>query len=192
MAKHGMLITMENCLEKVAGRSVAARVMEGSQQITEKTDKKRIAQWVKGAMERLDTLVDEETRVKAMQDCGYNCAKINHRAIERAVARRNRYASTDDFLAAEQQKPMKGTKLAREGNILYEYYAPQTYTRPVRCYCGLISGLPPEDTVSLTYCNCSRGFIEKYWEAILQKPVKVNLLQSVISGAKECKFAIHL
>jgi predicted hydrocarbon binding protein len=192
VAKHGMLVAMEKCLKKAAGRPVAAKVMEGSEQITEKTDRKRSALWVKGAMERLDALVDEENRVKVMQDCGYNCAKINHKVIDRAVARRKRYASTEDFLAAEQQKPMKGTRLVCEGNVLYQYYTPQTFMRPVRCYCSLISGLPPEDTISLTYCNCSKGFVEKYWEAILQKPVKVDLVQSAISGAKECKFVIHL
>lgn len=183
---------MENCLEQVAGKSVAAKVMEGSEQITEKTDKKKIAQWVKGAMERLDASVDEKTRVQAMQNCGYNCAKKNHKVIERAMGRRKEYTSTDDFLAAEQQNPMKGTKLAREGNMLYQSYTPQSFTRPMRCYCSLFKGLPTEDTVSLTYCNCSKGFVEKYWEAVLQKPVKVDLLQSAISGAKECKFAIHL
>jgi len=57
----------------------------------------------------------------------------------------------------------------------------------MRCYCGLFRELPTEET-----CNCSKGFVEKYWEAVLQKPVKVDLLQSAISGAKECKFAIHL
>jgi hypothetical protein len=192
MTKHGVLIIMENCLEHVAGKSVAAKVMEGSEQITEKTDEKKIAQWVKGAMERLDASVDEKTRVQVMQNCGYNCAKKNHKMIERAVGRRKKYASTDDFLAAEQQHPMKGTKLAREGSILYQFYTPQAFTRPMRCYCGLFRGLPTEETVSLTYCNCSKGFAEKYWEAVLRKPVKVDLLQSAISGAKECKFAIHL
>ena len=33
---------MENSLEHVAGKSVAAEVMEGSEQITEKTDKRKI------------------------------------------------------------------------------------------------------------------------------------------------------
>jgi hypothetical protein len=93
---------------------------------------------------------------------------------------------------AEEENPMKGTKLVRAGSILYQYYTPQAFTRPMRCYCGLLKGLPTEDTVSLTYCNCGKGFVEKYWEAVLQKPVKVDLLQSAISGAKECKFAIHL
>jgi hypothetical protein len=86
---------------------------------------------------------------------------------------------------------MKGTRLAREGAILYQIYTPQAFTHPMRCYCGLLRGLPNEETFSKTYCNCSRGFIEKYWATILQKPVTVDLLQSVISGAKECKFAIH-
>ena len=192
MTKHGVLIAMENCLVQVAGKSVAARVMEGSEQITEKTDKTKLARWVKGAMERLDTSVDEKTRVQVMQNCGYNCAEKNYKVIERAVKRRKKYASTDDFLTAEMQNPMKGTKLAREGNMLYQFYTPQEFTRPMRCYCGLFRGLSPEDTVSLTYCNCSKGFVEKYWEAVLQKPVKVDLVQSAISGAKECKFAIHL
>lgn len=192
MTKHGMLITMENCLEQAVGKSVASKVMEGSEKITRKTDKKKIAQWVKGAIERLDASVDEKTRVQVMQNCGYNCAMKNQRVIERAVARRKKYASTDDFLKAEQQNPMKGTKLAREGNMLYQFYTPQTFTRPMRCYCSLFSGLPAEDTVSITYCNCSKGFVEKFWEAVLQKPVKVDLLQSAISGAKECKFAIRL
>jgi hypothetical protein len=192
MTKHGVLIAMENCLEQVAGKSVAAKVMEGSEQITEKTDKKKIAQWVKGAMERLDASVDEKTRVQVMQNCGYYCAKKNQKVIGRALGRRKKYASTDDFLAAEQQNPMKGTGLAREGKILYQSYTPRTFSRPMRCYCDLFKGLPTEDTVSLTYCNCGKGFVEKYWEAVLQKPVKVDLIQSAISGAKECKFAIQI
>jgi hypothetical protein len=192
MAKLGVLIAMENCLEQVIDKTVAAKVMEGSEQITEKTERKKIAQWVKNAMERLDALVDEETRVRVMQNCGYNCAKKNHKVIERAVTRRKKYSSTDDFLEAEVQNPMKGTKLSREGNIMYQFYTPKAFTTPMRCYCSLFRVLPDKDTVSLTYCNCSIGFVEKYWEAVLQKPVKVDLLQSAISGAKECIFAIHL
>jgi hypothetical protein len=191
-AKHGALVAMENFLEQVAGKSVAAKVMEGSEQITEKADKKKTAQWVKEAMEKLDASVDEKARVQVMLSCGYNCAKKNRRVIERAVGRRKKYRSMDEFLAAEEENPRKGTRLVREGNILYQYYAPQTFTKPMRCYCGLFRGLPKEDTVSLTYCNCGKGFVEKYWEAVLQKQVEVDLVESAISGAKECKFAIHL
>jgi hypothetical protein len=192
VAKYGALVAMEHCVEQLSGKTIAMKVMEGSEQITEKTDKRKTAEWVKNAMEKLDALVDEKTRVQIMQNCGYNCAKKNSKVIERAVARRRKHASIDEFLEAEQQKPMKGTKLAREGNILYQFYTPQAFTRPMRCYCGLLRDLPNEETISKTYCNCARGFVEKFWETILEKPVKVDLLQSVVSGDKECKFAIHL
>jgi len=130
MVKLGVLIAMENCLEQIAGKSVAAKVMEGSEQMTEKTDKKKIAQWVKGVIERLDTMVDEETRSKVMQNCGYNCANKNQKIIERAVVRRRKFTNVEDFLAAEQKNPMKGTKLAREGKILFQFYTPQALADP--------------------------------------------------------------
>jgi predicted hydrocarbon binding protein len=192
MAKLGALIEMERCLEELAGNSIAEQVMQGSEQITEKTDRKKTALWAKNAIERLDALADEKTRLEVMQNCGYNCAKKNHKVIERAVTRRKKYASLDSFLDAEEKKPPKGTKLTREGDIIYQTYTPRSFTRPMRCYCSLFRQLPAGDTVSLTYCNCSKGFVEKYWEAILQRPVKVNLLRSAISGSKECTFAIHL
>lgn len=192
VAKYGVRVAMEKCVEQLAGKTIATKVMEGSEQITEKTDKRKIAEWVKNVMEKLDALVDEKTRVQIMQNCGYNCAKKNSKVIERAVVRRKKYANIDEFLEAEQQKPMKGTRLAREGNILYQFYTPQAFTRPMRCYCGLLRGLPNGETVSKTYCNCSRGFVEKFWENVLGRPVKVDLMQSVVSGDKECKFAIHL
>jgi hypothetical protein len=111
MTKLGVLIAMEKYLEEVAGKSMAEEVMQGSEQITENTDKTTTALWVKNAIERLDASADEKTKMKVMQNCG---------------------------------------------------------------------------------CNCSKGFVEKYWEAILQKPAKVDLLRSAISGSKECTFAIHL
>ena len=122
---------MEHCIEQAAGKSVAAKVMEGSEQVTEKTDKVKIAQWVKGAMERLDGLTDEKMRVQVMQNCGYNCAKKNRKVIDRAVARRKKFSSVEGFLEAEMKTPMKGTRLELDGGVLHQYYRPQAFSRPM-------------------------------------------------------------
>jgi predicted hydrocarbon binding protein len=45
---------------------------------------------------------------------------------------------------------------------------------------------------SSTYCNCSRGYLLELFEQIFEKPVKVDLVESVIQGAKSCKFIIHI
>ena len=190
--KQGMLRTLEENIDHFAGEEIKKKVMEGSEEITEKTDKRKTAKWVKEAIEKLDSLVNEKTRNQIMENCGYNCAEINKRVIERAKTRRKKYRTIDEFLEAEQRNPMKGTRLAREGDVLYQVYTPQSFTRPMRCYCSLLRGLPAEEKISSTYCHCSKGFVKKFWEGILERPVQVELIQSAVSGAKECKFAIHL
>ena len=189
--KHGMLVVLEKNIEVLAGKPVAKKVMEGSENITEKTDKRKTAEWVKNAVEKLDALVSEDARIRIMENCGYNCANVNKKVIQRAKARRSKFRSMDEFLAAEQKKPMSGTRLVRERNTLTQFYTPQAFTRPMRCYCSLFRGLPENETVSTTYCHCSKGFVKKFWEGVLGKPVKVDLVQSAISGASECKFVIR-
>ncbi len=187
-----MIKEVGRILECFVGEEVRKKVMEGSDQITASTSKERIAMWVKDVMERLDALVDEETRIQVMENCGYDCALMNKRVIERAKARRRKFESVDEFLEAEQRKPMKGTRLVREGDVLYQFYAPYAFTRPMRCYCSLLMGLPADERVSSTYCHCSKGFVEKFWEDVLERPVRVEIIQSVVSGAEECKFAVYL
>ena len=190
--KHGMLMALEKNVEFLAGETISKKVMEGSEKITEKTDKRKIAGWVKDAMGRLDTLVDEKTRFQIMENCGYNCAEVNRRVIERAKARRKKFKSIDEFLEAEERKPTVGTRLAREGKTLYQFYTPRAFTRPMRCYCALLRGLPDDEKVSVTYCHCSKGFVKKFWENVLERPVRVELMQSAVSGGSECKFAIYI
>lgn len=191
-AERGMLKTMEKSIEHLAGKAIAGRVMEGSEQMSKTTNKKTLAEWVKGAMERLDASVDEKTRTQIMENCGYNCAEVHSAMMKRAKARRKKFETIDEFLEAEQRKPAKGTRLVRERDVLYQFYTPRAFTKPMRCYCSVLRGLPAEEKVSRTYCHCSKGFVKKFWETVLERPVKVDLIQSAVSGAHECKFAIHL
>lgn len=189
MEKHGAIREMEEIIDRFAGETIMKKVMLGSEEMTEQMDgSEEIARWVKGAMDRLDALVDERTRVQIMENCGYKCAEMNHGAIDEAVARRRKFKNVDEFLEAEQRNPTKGTRLVREGDVLYQFYMPQSLG--VRCFCSLVNAT--EGKMSLTYCHCSKGFVKKLWESVLERPVKVELIQSVVSGAEECKFAIYL
>jgi len=42
------------------------------------------------------------------------------------------------------------------------------------------------------YCYCGAGFYKGIWEEILQQPVEVQVLESVLKGDKVCKIAVHL
>jgi hypothetical protein len=54
----------------------------------------------------------------------------------------------------------------------------------------MVSGLPEGETMSVTYCQCSRAFVQTVWEAALGRPVQVDLLSSAVSGSDECRFRI--
>ncbi len=46
--------------------------------------------------------------------------------------------------------------------------------------------------ISKTYCYCGAGFYQHIWETILEKPVEVEVLETVLDGGEVCRIAIHL
>lgn len=117
---------------------------------------------------------------------------MHKRTVDNARNKRQKYASLDEFLAAEEKKPGKTSRIEQKGSIVYHYFTPSSYGQEVRCFCGLLKGLPDDQTVSRTYCQCSKGFVEEIWEAYFGKKPKVEIVGTAVSGAKECKFAVHL
>jgi predicted hydrocarbon binding protein len=187
----GMIEEILGNIERFSGKKIKDQIIIGAEKLSPNTKKPALALWVKNTVAKMDNLVDEKTRLEIMENCGYSCAKKNKRVIETMKTRSDKHKTLDDFIEAEIKKPLSGTRLERKGNILYQYYTPQSFSRPMRCYCSLVNGLPLNETMSATYCHCSKGFVKKLWEAVLKRSVKVELLQSVLSGQQECKFAIH-
>jgi len=46
--------------------------------------------------------------------------------------------------------------------------------------------------LSTTYCYCGAGFYKDIWEKILQRPVDVEVLETVLDGGEVCRIAIYL
>ena len=185
-----MIKELRSNVHAVAGGSVADVVMEGDAALDSGTDSAKLAEWVRGAIGRLDKEVPEKQRTAIMEACGRNCAKVNHRVVETFRKRRAKYDSLDDFLDAESRSPMNGTKLWRDGGAMMQAYVPRKFSHPMRCYCALVNKLPEGTTMSPTYCQCSRAFVQQMWEEALGQPVAVVLLRSALSGADECQFCI--
>ncbi|MBU7025473.1 MAG: hypothetical protein HXS48_00915 [Theionarchaea archaeon] len=185
----GPITELGMLIGQFAGEEAKKRIMGGSEQITDLSSEE-VAEWLKNTMNKLDTLIDEKTRIQIMENCGFNCAEINKNHIENTLAKREKFKTLDEFLEAEEKNPTQGTRLVREEGIIYQYYDPSAFK--VRCFCSLWRGLKDDETVSPTWCLCSKGFVMKLWEALLGRPAKVELVESCISGAKQCKFAVHL
>jgi hypothetical protein len=177
-------------IEAAAGPAICDRVMAGADTLTVKSSGADTARWVQGAVDRMDTLLPELVRVQIMEDCGVNCAHRNSAVVDRAVARRQKHGSEEAFLTAEIKKPMPGTRLERDGDALLQTYTPRAFSRPMRCFCALVKDLPSGESMSQTYCHCSKAFVQTLWEAVLGRPVNVELLESAVSGSSVCRFRI--
>jgi len=65
--------------------------------------------------------------------------------------------------------------------------------RRLYCHCPRVrDGVGADPTLPITYCYCGAGFYQGIWEEILGKPVRVEMLESVMQGDDVCKIAIHL
>ncbi len=86
------------------------------------------------------------------------------------------------------------TKIPKSGYLL-EYLQeedPQR-RRQIYCHCPRVrDALEMGEALSPTYCYCGAGFYKGIWEEILQRPVEVEVLESVLQGSDVCTIAIHL
>jgi len=91
------------------------------------------------------------------------------------------------------------TKMPKSGNLVaYLRETDPRRKRQLYCHCPRIREvLECGDrqwayAAAETYCYCGAGFYQGIWEEILQTPVEVEVLESVLKGDVACRFAIHL
>ena len=60
-----------------------------------------------------------------------------------------------------------------------------------RCFCGQVKK-SKELFKNNTYCQCSVEFIKQFFEAAFEKPVEVELKQSILNSGDFCEFEIKI
>lgn len=93
-----------------------------------------------------------------------------------------------------QGNTIVATKIPKSGNL--EEYMRETdpaRKRQLYCHCPRVrDAVGTPETMPLTYCHCGAGFYKGIWEEILQRPVEVELLTTVLRGDDLCRIAIRL
>jgi hypothetical protein len=78
------ILRFSHCLDKTAGEKIRKKVLEGSEKLTPSSSQKEIVNWIKGAMERLDALVDEKKRIEIMTNCACKYPESDLQEIQKA------------------------------------------------------------------------------------------------------------
>jgi hypothetical protein len=93
-----------------------------------------------------------------------------------------------------QGETIIATKIPKSGYLVeYLEETDPDKKRQLYCHCPRVrDALSLLQTLPSTYCYCGAGFYKGIWEEIVQKPVEVEVLESVLSGGEVCRVAIHL
>lgn len=133
--------------------------------------------WIATLLAGLDEEVDTGIKVAVLERCGRTC--ITHSMVKKAKSCRAEAKDEAEFL---DRLGRDWKHLQREGDEVFVVYP--------RCYCPLVKDFPGK--LSASWCNCSRGWVKELFEKALDRPIDVELLQSIRQGDPVCKFRVHL
>ena len=127
-------------------------------------------------METLENRLDGKIRNALMNECGRACARrggLFRMALDCRGDLKKFVRTAADRLGRDH------IRFLDEATVHWSY---------PRCYCELVAEGPAR--LPETYCHCSVGWVLEMFETVLQRPVRVELLQSVKRGAPSCVFKV--
>ena len=163
-----------------ADPQAGAQLLQGRPPFETLTTPVQTVNWIGSLMVDLDQQLGPELANAVMEDCGQLC--IGQSVLQKARQLQQQAADLDDLLARLNQAHIGGGQMRREGNKIHAAYP--------RCYCGSVS--KTRQPISTTYCQCSCGWFKRLFETLLEKPVQVTLVDSIIHGADACRFIISI
>ena len=201
------LEALEAGVARYAGSEAAARVMAGSEGLSEAFDGARAAQWVQSAMERVDREVpDERDRACILNGCAH------HYIVQSAVLLKAAWDEAGHDLRALVRRitdePFLGGKYSLDASgeeprliierrparqEAYDQATDPAEKRYQACFCPLVRDAIREGkNVPRAFCHCSGGWYAQEWENVFGRKPEVELVQTMLEGADACVFAVNI
>jgi hypothetical protein len=209
-------------LEINVGEAKRKEVMRGCEKLSDGSDRMDVVRWTVEAMERLDPLIDNEQRhdIFTACTCRYPTAKLENlrkkysetkntvlvhgllqqQFLEEIRAYKNLNNTHMEFILQNNM----GMAGVIENDVITAVKIPAKFheylqTKDPRekkyfyCHCPRVrAALKEEAGLSSNYCYCGAGYYRGIWEYILQKPVKVEVLESLFKGDEVCRIAVWI
>lgn len=141
------------------------------------------ADFIRKLMDKLISRYPKHVAERVMIECGSTMRDGVSRCISEHRIRRTRMLfeksnGMKDFLGKLSKHG--GGKLNLEGETIMATYH--------RCYCGSVSKV--RENIPLIYCYCGAGWYKRLFEEVLGCPMRVDVVQSIASGADRCSIRI--
>jgi hypothetical protein len=166
--------------------AIIGQIMEGGEDILRKTSPENKADWLRGAMIRMDKLLDIETRKAVREGCAC-CLGGQRLKTSKKIAAENE--SLEERIKAANEAEYVGhlTKM-ENGEILVQFY-PEGLDH-YRCVC-----LPQaKESLPITYCYCCGGHVKHHLQIALGRELDCTVRSSALSsgGKFPCTFSFRI
>jgi len=185
----------------------AEQVLVGSEGLAEALDGARAAEWVQGAVERLDREVgDEETKACILNACAHHYIVQSGELLKAAwdevghdLRKLMKKITEEPFLGSKYwldesgDEPLLYIERRPARQEAYDEATDPTEKRYQACFCPLVrEAIRDGKEVSRTFCHCSSGWYVQEWEIVFGEKPQVDLVKTMLDGADACLFAVHV
>ncbi len=166
--------------------SIIDQIMEGGQDILRKTSPEKKADWMRGAMLRMNKLLPMTIRKAVREGCA--CCLGGKRLKEsNTIASEN--AALEERIKAANAANYVGSITLQAGGKIVARFNLQKHP-PYRCYC-----LPQaQKPLPITYCFCCGGHVKHLLQIALGRELDCTTISSALSsgGKFPCTFSLRI
>ncbi|UCE13126.1 MAG: hypothetical protein JSV04_13170 [Candidatus Heimdallarchaeota archaeon] len=194
-------------LERVLGEEKKQEIMQENNQLSLDSPLDERVQWLRRVMESLDKLATEDQKYDILSSCAHvfpsepiEKARKIYENIEEQT--KDPLKAIDAVIEFMEKDPAWPKPPFRSGNIIYSSKMPrdpkkyeeatnESEKRKAYCFCPLVRN-HLDKGVPKTFCYCGAGWYRRQWEGTIGKPVRIEIVKSILNGDDLCKFAIYL
>jgi hypothetical protein len=198
---------LEDHLVRVLGSAKARQIAGGREALAVTSALEERFDWVRSTVTRMADEAGTGVCYEVLSRCAHvfpanQISKLRevYLAVEEQTG--DRLTAVDAVIDFMGEDPGWGEKPRREGYTIYSSKNPRNpeayekaesleEKRKAYCFCPLIrehldEGVPP------CFCYCGAGWYRQQWEGATGRPVKVEIVRSLLKGDDLCEFAVRL
>ena len=138
-----------------------------------------IENWLSDLLDSMEQVVDRETQVKIVEGCGRGC--FNRHQFKKDIA-----AKGSGDLEKLIEAYNRNFEIWKDGDEVHIRYGETSS----RCYCPAAVNRPPKPND--LHCECTRMTHQTIFETAMNRPFKVDIVESLRRNGKTCHFVVHM
>lgn len=164
-------------LDDTIGEEKRKEILDGCESITAKSSKVLRSHIMRDVMLRMEKKMDKDQAIFVREQCA--CKPSNQLKVIREL-----YQNSEDlsaFISDLNKMGDQGKYELRDGYIYGSF-------NHDKCKCTMVT--KTDENMPMLWCECCKGYVKWLFSSSLNKAVYVEMLETILRGADDCRFRI--